>query len=117
MNLSKKDYVIFTIALIIIIFALIKFSTNKKLGTPEKQTSLENQNPKLNPTKNNLEQTITGKLTVSDNKKRGNLMLITDKQTIYLSTGRDYSKFINTQVNLQIKGTPDNFSLIDIIAK
>ena len=62
-------------------------------------------------------QTLSGTLQASNNPARGNLMLMTDKQTIYISTSRDYSALIGKTVVVSYDGTLDNFRLGDIIAK
>jgi hypothetical protein len=87
------------------------------------QNSKSPVNSNLTPTNESLKpstptsQNISGLLKLSDNTQRGNLMLETAKEKIYLFTGRDYSKLLNTQVVLKINGTLENFSLIDITAK
>ena len=58
-----------------------------------------------------------GTLKASDNSKKGNLMLVTDKSTIYIYTSRDYSNLIGQQVNVSYEGTLNNFVLGDITPK
>jgi len=57
-----------------------------------------------------------GLLKNSDNAKKGNLMLATKNQTIYIKTSRDYSTLVGQQASVSYEGTSDNFVLGDIVA-
>ncbi len=58
-----------------------------------------------------------GILKVSDNPKKGNLMLVMEKTTVYINTSRDYSDLIGRQVNVSYEGTVDSFQLGDIVGQ
>lgn len=60
---------------------------------------------------------VEGVLYGSDNQGRGNLMLLSDQNQIYIRTSRDFSRLIGLQVLVFIKGTLDNFELVDIQSK
>jgi hypothetical protein len=55
-----------------------------------------------------------GTLKTSDNSKKGNLMLVTDKTTVYINTSRDFSNLIGKSVNVKYQGSLDNFELGNI---
>ena len=60
---------------------------------------------------------MEGVLKISDNLKKGNLMLVGSDRTTYVFTSRDYSSLLDKEVRLEIEGDLDNFILIDIVAK
>ena len=62
-------------------------------------------------------QKLQGTLKISDDLRRGNLMLVTSERAIYLFTSRDYSSLLDKQVTVEIEGTLENFRLVDIKAK
>ena len=62
-------------------------------------------------------QTWTGTLKTSDNSSKGSLMLLTKDYTIYIRTSRDYSALLGKTVSVSYKGTVNNFTLQDIVAK
>ncbi len=117
MTLKHKHSLYLAVGLIVIVLVIIKLS-NKNLNPEVKDNQGQ---PNITQTDNSKittnTQMLTGKLQASDNAQRGNLMLITEEQTIYLYTSRDYAHLIDSPVNVEIKGTVDNFSLIDISAK
>jgi hypothetical protein len=61
--------------------------------------------------------TLEGVLRASDNAKKGNLMLVTATNTVYISTNRDYSSLVGKQVKTTYDGTTDDFRLGDIVIK
>lgn len=85
---------------------------NGQSGTVENQGETESV-----PKAGTLEDQFTGTLKISDNLKRGNLMLITEERTIYLFTSRDYSALLDKAVRVEVEGTLENFRLVDIAAK
>jgi hypothetical protein len=90
----------------------------KKKATPALNTKAESQ--QQNPAANNpaiAGQTIDGVLKSSDNKRLGNLMLVTTSKKIYIFTNRDFSDLINKDVAVTYQGTLDNFRLGDIVGK
>lgn len=62
-------------------------------------------------------QTVEGVLKISNDLKRGNLMLTTDNVTIYLFTSRDFSSLLDQRVIVSYKGSLDNFTLQNIVQK
>jgi hypothetical protein len=110
--LKKHTYQIIGVIIVLIGLWLIKHNQPNISSNPTPMPI----DAKLDTTQSKPEE-LTGLLKLSDNTQRGNLMLETTKEKIYLFTGRDYSKLLNTQVVLKINGTLENFSLIDIIAK
>ncbi len=91
------------------------------IGGPKetsKNQNIESNNPSPTPNPNPAsEGGIEGKLMASDNKIRGNLMLVTPSQTLYIRTSRDFSALIGTTVVATIDGDVTNFRLLDIVAK
>jgi hypothetical protein len=61
--------------------------------------------------------TLAGTLKNSNITAKGNLMLVTDTQTLYIRTSRDYSGLVNKEVNVVINGNVNNFTLVDIVAR
>ena len=115
-RIKNREYVIAAIVLIllgIIIWKTQKSTplTKQQANEPLKSTSTQD---KIAPAEsNNLE----GQLKISDDAKRGNLMLIMEDRTIYIFTARDYSQLLDKKVKLQIDGSLENFRLIDIKLK
>ncbi len=60
--------------------------------------------------------TWTGTLKMSDNAKKGSLMLVTGDHTVYINTSRDFSALVGKKVNVAYQGTLDSFTLGDISA-
>jgi hypothetical protein len=87
-------------------------NTNKQ-GT-EQRGSFEAKTPESAP---NGEGQLSGTLKISDDLKRGNLMLITSDRAIYLFTSRDYSTLFDKEVYVEIEGDFESFRLVDIVAK
>lgn len=56
--------------------------------------------------------TATGTLRASDNPARGNLMIDSNRGKIYISTKRDFSSLIGSQVTLQAEGTLNQFRFL-----
>lgn len=111
MKISNQQYAYISIGIVILLGGWWLTSTAPKSNpNPPPTEEIQNALP-------STPQTITGWLKASDNPQRGNLMLETGKEKIYLFTGRNYNHLLNTQVNIQIKGTLENFSLIDITTK
>lgn len=54
----------------------------------------------------------TGKLKVSDNLEKGNLMLESNRGTVYIQTGRDYSAWIEKDVTLNAEGDINSFRFL-----
>ncbi len=79
------------------------------------QTKIDNKDADKEPAQD--ENTWTGTLKLSDNQKKGTLMLVMEKQTIYINTSRDYSQLIGKNVKVTYEGTLDSFVLGDIVQK
>ncbi|MCL5775041.1 MAG: hypothetical protein M1333_02400 [Patescibacteria group bacterium] len=58
-----------------------------------------------------------GVLKISDDSKRGNLMLIMQERKIYIFTSRDFTNLIEKNVAVTYEGTLDSFVLGDINEK
>lgn len=128
MNSSKKAwYVVAAVVVIAIVWAIWRNSatgpaavngtgdsTNSQ-GQSQGQT-LEQNKPNPNPTQAN-ETFWLGTLKASDNAKKGNLLLVTDKNTVYISTSRDFSDLVGKKVKVTYQGTLDSFQLGDITAQ
>ncbi len=108
---KKHAYQIVGIVIVLVGLWLIKKDRPNQPSTTSAPT-----NPQVETIKPTTQE-LTGVLKISNHSQRGNLMLETAEQTIYLFTTRDYSKLLNTPVVLKINGTLENFSLIDIFAK
>ena len=107
------------VVLVILIIAGVQLFKQNKPASDESPAGEQQQNGE-----NDEKETLTGApgafegtLKISDNLKRGNLMLITPERAIYLFTSRDYSALLDKEVHLEIEGTLENFSLVDIRAK
>jgi hypothetical protein len=60
---------------------------------------------------------VTGTLRASDNLDRGNYLVDSASGKIYLQTARDYSAWLNQQVELNASGTLDSFTGASLIKK
>lgn len=61
--------------------------------------------------------TWEGMLKLSDDPKKGNLMLLTLDKKIYIRTSRDFSPLLDKVVSVTYEGTLDSFRLGDIVEK
>jgi hypothetical protein len=83
------------------------------------QQQEQNNIPEIEETITDVPNALEGELQVSNDTKRGNLMLLlkdSDK-VIYLNTSRDFSSLTGKQVIVTIDGSQDDFRLVDIKAK
>ncbi len=115
-RIKNREYIIG--AVVLILLGVIIWKTQKSNPLPKQEADAPLKSPaapdKLAPAdSNNLE----GQLKISDDAKRGNLMLVMEDRTIYIFTARDYSPLLDKQVKLQIDGSPENFRLVDIKLK
>jgi hypothetical protein len=119
---KKKFYLNIAIVAIVVLvgFLVFKKTTNHQTKESTNPESQQNKAGKLTP----LPRTPLpdgpaweGVLKVSDNLKKGNLMLITEQRTIYLFTSRDFSNLLDKQVKVIYQGSLENFTLLDIAAK
>lgn len=56
------------------------------------------------------EYIFSGKLEKSEDTAKGNYVVRSGKQQVYLKTGKDYSSLVGSEVKLQAKGDMKNFS-------
>ncbi|MBI3232394.1 MAG: hypothetical protein HYZ51_04955 [Candidatus Doudnabacteria bacterium] len=121
-NNSSKYWPAAAVIAIVLIVAGIQYfknqkpareNTNQNIDTEQNGQAQIKSEGKTPATVNSFE----GVLHISDNLKRGNLMLKTSSHVIYLFTSRDYSSLFGKQVKVEIEGGLDNFKLVDIKAK
>lgn len=118
-NKASKYAPVVIIALIIAVIAGIQYFKNSSPVTQENPNKPGSENSQETSDANPQaeEGQLSGTLKISDNLKRGNLMLVTKDRVIYLFTSRDYSALVNKEVKIKINGTLENFRLIDILPK
>lgn len=117
-RIKSREYAIGIIILVLV--GAVIWKTQKPKTPAQKNSDNQTQPPSpsgQNPTLPSDNGKLEGELKISDDAKRGNLMLIMQDRTVYIFTGRDYSGLLNKQVQLQIDGSLENFRLIDIKAK
>lgn len=83
----------------------------------QNQQPSQSQTPKPEEPQNYEGKVLEGTLKISDNLKKGNLLLDTGKQKIYIFTNRDFSQFLDKQVKVYYEGTLDEFVLGEIVEK
>jgi len=65
----------------------------------------------------NIDENVwLGELRISNDKSRGNLMLMLEDsdRIIYINTSRDYNSLMGKSVAVTYEGSLDSFTLIDI---
>ncbi len=123
MNINKNtQYLIGGVAVLIIAgLFLFKSSPVNNSGRQNEQNKEETDQTQNKDESTFQEETklktLEGTLQISDDLRQGNLMLETTDKKIYIFTSRDYSELFGREVKVEIKGTPDNFTLIDITKK
>ena len=104
--------------LVILLAAFLVYKINHK-----KEAPIEEQKQNTIPTQAELNIPKTqsaiweGILKISDDSKRGNLMLIAQERKIYIFTSRDFTNLLNKNVTVTYQGNLDNFVLGDINEK
>jgi FKBP-type peptidyl-prolyl cis-trans isomerase len=106
-------------------FAFRKPANNRTDNQNRQQTQEGNQtspNQQIKPTGSTSNNSETakiweGKLQLSNNTQKGNLMLEVDGHLVYVRTGRDYSALVGKDVKVTYRGTLENFVLEKIEAK
>lgn len=118
-NQSAKYLPAAVVAIIIVIVAGVQYFKNQKpANETQNQNARQEQNQKNSAGGNPAAASgLEGVLKISDNLKRGNLMVVMAERVVYLFTSRDYSKLLNKEVKVVIDGTLENFRLVDIVAK
>jgi hypothetical protein len=114
--MNKK--VFFGIVVIaVVVIAWFAMSKKAPQSTNNTNTSQNSSNSNSSNNAQAAEETgnvLTGTLRTSNNKSRGNLMLVTDKQTIFISTSRDFGVLIGKSVKVTFEGDLNNFKLLTI---
>ncbi len=82
-------------------------------AAPQTQNA-DNQASAAAPAGEDQASTWTGTLKASANPAKGNLVLVTSDQTIYIKTSRDFASLVGKTVKVTYQGTPQNFVLGDI---
>lgn len=117
-NQSAKYLPAAVVAIIIVIAAGAQYFKNQKpANETQNQNARQEQNQKNGAAIPAAASGLEGVLKISDNLKRGNLMIAMKERVVYLFTSRDYSKLLNKEVKVVIDGTLENFRLVDIVAK
>ena len=114
-------------AAVIVVILLVLANRNKPASAPSNSKASGNQQASTAESNQPLDATPTtpsikgdyweGTLKASDNAKKGNYMLVTDKNTVYINTSRDFSSLIGQKVKVGYEGTLDSFRLGDIVAE
>ena len=118
-NKTSKYLPAAAVALVIIVLAGIQYFRKQKpadkgQGQEAGREQSQQGSPKPTPQTPGM---LEGTLKISDNLKRGNLMVAMPERTVYLFTSRDYSSLLDKTVKVEIEGTLENFRLVDIKAK
>jgi hypothetical protein len=93
---------------------------NQPSGQNQQQQDTPSPSTQQNSGSTNAGQpsnTWTGTLRASDNKAKGNLMIMVDGHNLYINTSRDFSGLVGKEVNVSYTGTLDSFTLVNISAK
>lgn len=115
--MTKKDKQIYSVAAaIILIAALIAVFKTKPEGNQQQGTQQTGGQQSNGKAMNQSFAVWTGALKISDNSKKGNLMLATKDHVIYIKTSRDFSALVGKNVMVTYEGTMDNFVLGSISA-
>ena len=120
MNINKNtQYLIGGIVIILIAgFFLFSSSSVNDSGQQNKETSNQTQNEGESTSEEETKLgMLEGILQISDDLKQGNLMLETADKKIYIFTSRDYSELFGQEVKVEIEGSMDSFTLINIAKK
>jgi len=107
------------VTVVVVVAAAVWFSIGSKPNEDKNtQQAEQNSNNSQTPTPTPSQTQgngINGTLKASDNHARGNLMLVTDTQTIYIHTSRDFSALVGKNVTMTIDGPVTSFTLLDIV--
>jgi len=122
MAMQKNTQYIIGGIVILIIAGFFLFRTtpiNDNVSPPQDGQSADQPQDKTEdePGENTSLRIMEGIIKISDDLKKGNLMLVSPDRTTYIFTSRDYSNLLDKEVKLEIEGDLENFTLIDIIAK
>jgi hypothetical protein len=118
MTIGKK-YAIWAAAIIAVLLVgwlVWKQTAKKESSEPANSTSTTLEEDKGADQAQTLQgNVLAGKLQVSNNSQKGNLMLVTPTSTLYIHTSRDYSSLLGKDVKVNYDGTPEEFRLGDIV--
>ena len=109
-----KSYIIVALAVVLVVVGFLIYKKQAQAPTINNNKNTPNQSTDAKPGQSG--NYLEGTLRISNDNTRGNLMveLMNSDRIIYLRTSRDFSGLINQNVSVQIEGTIDRFSLIDI---
>lgn len=117
MTKKEKQIYAWTVVIIIAALGLWFYKTQQNKNNNNSPASSERQNNSVvvgqNPTKEHADVWV-GTLKESSQPDKGNLVLETSAQNIYIKTNRDYSALINKTVRVSYSGSVQNFVLGDI---
>ena len=122
-----KNYLLIggVIAVIVIVSIVAKTSNPEEQNEDQNQEQIDGENTDTIQEGDNNQITTPndtvptgnvsakGRLLVSDNAARGNLMMDSDQGKIYISTRRDFSDWIGKEATLLADGTINSFTFID----
>ncbi|HYV33539.1 MAG TPA: hypothetical protein VE973_01700 [Candidatus Limnocylindria bacterium] len=120
---KKEKQIYITVIVVLVVVALVWLLRAKPSDQTQTQSDLEQQSSTQQDNNNtglkmpDATNTWTGTLKMSDNSKKGNLMLVTSDHTIYLKTSRNFSALIGKEVVVTYSGTTNSFVLGNITAK
>ncbi|PIR95936.1 MAG: hypothetical protein COT92_03715 [Candidatus Doudnabacteria bacterium CG10_big_fil_rev_8_21_14_0_10_42_18] len=127
MKLTQNQKYILGGIIVVVIAALLIWRGGGTKQADRQENSAQNQQPENQNSStqdterttedDNTQNTYEGTLKISDDLKQGNLMLDTGQRIIYVFTSRDYSSLLGKSVALEIQGTLENFTLLDIKEK
>jgi hypothetical protein len=113
---KKYIYILLAVVLIMVVFLIWHYETKAPAAPNQQEQTVQ---PTVNQTKQAANpdngQFWQGTLKASDNAKKGNLMLVMDKTTVYIHTSRDFSALLGKEVKVTYEGTVDSFQLGDIV--
>ena len=120
--MNKKTWYYAAGAVIVIILIVLAVRAKHEAPKSEGQTQndiapVSDQMQQASQTPEMQSNTWEGTLQTSNNPAKGNLMLVTDKTTIYINTSRDFSELTGKKVQVSYEGTLDSFTLGDITAE
>lgn len=119
MDKKYAYYIVGAVLIVLIIFAIVSNNRPKESPVNSDQKTEEQINTNQNNQNTNEEQnkTLNGVLRISDDLKKGNLFLENETGKYYIYTSRDFSKYLDKQVEIVYLGSLDSFTLVDIQIK
>lgn len=116
-NLIKNPRFWTGVIVVIILITIIVQSRKPETKKIEEEQPSNQQTEQQEPAKTTISSPNIweGVLKSSDNKTKGNLMLITTDKKIYIKTSRDFTNLLDKKVAVTYEGTTDSFQLGDIV--